>query len=94
MMPALHGRVTVTELPSDVIMRNRHGERVYPIDLIHAAFHDAVCRCAIERENSDSRIDPGLLEDLAHHARDGEEMIEAYKACQLKAALGIPPEEW
>jgi hypothetical protein len=90
----ISGRVTVLELPSGVVVRNVHGERVYPIDLIHAAFHDAVCACARVREIPDNGLNPDLLDDLERMAKTGEDWIATIKADELKAALGIPPEEW
>jgi hypothetical protein len=89
------GRVVVTELPSGIVMRNTDGQRIYPIDLLHKAFHHAVVMCALAGEDAArSGIDPGLLADLEQHAKDGEEMIAEYKACLFKAALGVPVEEW
>ncbi len=71
------------------------GYRLYPIDALHKAFHDAVVACALAREGLPGNgLDPSLVEDLEQTAKDAEKWIAEVKAGQLKAALGIPAEEW
>lgn len=89
------GRVVVTELPSGITMRNAVGQRISPIDLLERAFNHAAVMCALAGEDpARSGVDPCFLVDLENHAKDGIEMIAEYRASRLKAARGIPPEEW